>query len=218
MRSGGPQVNDHPLRRLDAVSAQYRPKLPNPQFAGRAAFAEREGQLRIVSRRRRQTALVFEQGPPLSSLSGPGVVGGIVCTRVATIAVAILCTATVASAQAPSPLPSRLVGQYTLKADRYNETSVMPIDLEDIKVNGEMVTGIVANYRGAGGNCVSNKTRFTGTYKNGQLSALSMPMLNQSADGKPCAGIAINVRVSAGRASGTYKVGDQNGPIEFEAK
>ena len=140
------------------------------------------------------------------------------CTRIIVIAVAMLCTATVASARNPDPLPGRLVGQYTLAADRYNKTNVMPIDLEDIKVNGEMVTGIVANYRSAAGNCVSNKTRFNGTYKNGQLSVLSMPMASRSADGRPCAGIVINVRVSAGRARGTYKVGDQNGPIEFEAK
>lgn len=103
-------------------------------------------------------------------------------------------------------------------ADKFNKINVMPVDLVDIKVNGEMVTGIVANYRSAAGNCVSNKTRFNGTYKNGQLSILSKPMVNQSADGRPCAGIVINVRVSAGRARGTYKVGDQNGPIEFEAK
>jgi hypothetical protein len=105
-----------------------------------------------------------------------------------------------------------------LAADRYNKTTVMPIDLENIKVNGELVTGIVANYRSAAGNCVSDKTPFNGTYKNGQLSVLSMSMVNKSAAGRPCAGIVINVTVSAGRASGTYKVGDQSGPIEFEAK
>ena len=138
--------------------------------------------------------------------------------RITVIAVAMLCTATVASAQNPVPLPGRLVGQYTLAADRYNKTTVMPVDLEDIKANGEMVTGIVANYRSAAGNCVSDKTPFSGTYKSGQLSILSMPMVNRSADGGPCAGIVINVRVSAGRASGTYNVGGQNGPIEFEAK
>lgn len=140
------------------------------------------------------------------------------CTRMIVIAVAMLCTATVASARNPDPLPGRLVGQYTLAADRYNKISVMPIELDDIKVNGEMVTGIVANYRSSAGSCVSSKTRFNGTYKNGQLSILSMPMVNRSADGRPCAGIVINVKVSAGRARGTYKAGDQSGSIEFEAK
>lgn len=53
--------------------------------------------------------------------------GAIVYTR---IAVAMLCTATVASAQNPERLPGRLVGQYTLVADRYNKTNVMPVDLE----------------------------------------------------------------------------------------
>ena len=139
-------------------------------------------------------------------------------TRITVIAVAMLCTATVASARNPDPLPGRLVGQYTLAAGRYNKTNAMPVDLEDIKVNGEVVTGIVANYRSAAGNCISDKTPFNGTYKNGQLSVMSMPMVNQLADGRPCGGIVINVKVSAGRARGTYKVGGQNGPIEFEAK
>lgn len=94
----------------------------------------------------------------------------------------------------------------------------MPVDLVDIKVNGEVVTGTVANYSSAAGNCVSDKTPFNGTYKKGQLSIMSMPMVNKLADGRPCAGIVINVKVSTGRASGTYKVGAQRGPIEFEAK
>ncbi len=139
-------------------------------------------------------------------------------THLTVIAVVLLCTATIASAQNPDPLPGRLVGQYTLAAGKYNKTNIMPVDLVDIKVNGEVVTGIVANYSSAMGNCISDKTPFNGTYKKGQLSIMSMPMVSRIADGRPCAGIVIKVKVSAGRASGTYKAGTQMGRIEFEVK
>jgi len=142
----------------------------------------------------------------------------IVYTRFTVVVLAALCTATAATAQNPDPLPGRLVGQYTLVAGRNNKINVVPLELADIKVEGEKVTGIVANYRSPAGNCISDKTPFNGTYQNGQLIIKSMPMVSQFADGRPCGGIAINVKVSAGRANGTFKVGAQEGPIAFEAK
>jgi hypothetical protein len=85
-------------------------------------------------------------------------------------------------------------------------------------MDGAIVTGIVANYRSPNGNCVAEKTPFNGTYQDGRLSIKSMPLVSHRPDGNPCGPVVIDVKVSAGRASGTYKAGPLEGPIDFEAK
>jgi len=139
-------------------------------------------------------------------------------TRCIIIAVAMLCIAMVANAQNPEPLPGRLVGNYMVVTGGRNRINVAPVELADIKVDGEKVTGIVATYRNPSGYCVADKTPFTGTYQNGQLSIKSMPLVSRRPDAETCGGIVINVKVSAGRASGTYQTGQREGTIEFEAK
>jgi len=138
--------------------------------------------------------------------------------RVTAVALAALCAATVASAQNPDPLPGRLVGNYTVVTGGKNKLNVVPVELTDIKTDGGKVTGIVANYRSPNGNCVAEKTPFNGTYQDGKLSIKSMQLVSQRPDGNPCGVVVIDVKVSAGRASGTYKAGPLEGPIEFEAK
>ena len=101
---------------------------------------------------------------------------------------------------------------------RNNKLNVVPVELTDIKLNGERVTGIVASYRSPNGYCVADKTPFTGTYHAGQLSIKSTALVSQRPDGNPCGSVFIDVKLNAGRASGTYKAGPLEGPIEFEAK
>jgi hypothetical protein len=131
---------------------------------------------------------------------------------------AVVCASTVAVAQNPDPLPGRLVGSFSVTTGGKNKLNVVPVELTDIKLNGEKVTGIVANYRSPNGYCVSDKTPFTGTYQGGRLSIKSAALVSQRPDGNPCGSVLIDVKVSAGRASGTYKAGPLEGPIEFEAK
>jgi hypothetical protein len=134
------------------------------------------------------------------------------------LALAALCTATAATAQNPDPLPGRLVGSYSVAVGGNNKLKVVPVELTDIKADGGKVTGIVANYRSPNGNCVAEKTPFNGTYQDGQLSIKSMPLASNRPDGNPCGSVVISVKVSAGRAVGTYKGGPLEGPIEFDAK
>lgn len=138
-------------------------------------------------------------------------------TRFAVPLVALVCAATVAMAQNPDPLPGRLVGSFSVTTGN-NKLNVVPVELTDIKLDGEKVTGIVANYRSPNGFCVADKTPFTGTYQAGQLSIKSKALVSQRPDGNPCGSVLINVSLSAGRAKGTYKAGPLEGPIEFEAK
>jgi hypothetical protein len=138
--------------------------------------------------------------------------------RPCVFALAILCTATVATAQNPDPLPARLTGSYTVMVGANNKMKQVPVELTDIKMDGGKVTGIVANYRSPNGNCVADKTPFDGTYKDGQLSIKSTTLVSQRPDGNPCGSVFFDVKVSAGRASGTYKAGPLGGPIEFDAK
>jgi hypothetical protein len=139
-------------------------------------------------------------------------------TRFAVLALAVACTAPVASAQNSEPLPGQLVGSFSVTRGANNRRAVVPVELTNIKLDGAKVTGIVSNYRSPNGYCVADKTPFNGTFQDGQLSIKSMPLMSQRPDGGPCGGITINVKVSAGRATGTYSAGALAGPIEFEAK
>jgi hypothetical protein len=132
----------------------------------------------------------------------------------------MLCVTTVASSQNPETLPGRLVGGYTESYGKAGKTAILPVELTNIKSEGERVTGVVAEYRSRLGNCVSDMTPFEGTYKDGQLSIKSKAMMSQRADGTPCGGIVINVKISAGRAVGTFGGGnkDRGIPIELEAR
>ena len=140
------------------------------------------------------------------------------CTRLVVLMLGLVYAATVAIAQSPDPLPGRLMGSFSVTTGGKNKLNVVPVELTDIKLNGEKVTGIVANYRSPNGYCVADKTPFTGTYQAGQLSIKSTALVSQRPDGNPCGGVVIDVKVSAGRASGTYKAGPLEGPIDFEAK
>ena len=138
--------------------------------------------------------------------------------RITVVALTALCAATVAGAQNPDPLPGRLVGTYAVTTGGNNKINVVPVELTEIKVAEERVSGIVANYRTPNGFCISENTPFNGTYQNGMLSVRSRPLVSQSPDGRPCGPVIINVKFSAGRASGTYKMGPLEGTIDLEAK
>jgi len=139
--------------------------------------------------------------------------------KVAAIAIFVSVMSTSATAQAPVPLPGKLVGEYLFTSPSGKKRSVVPVELTDIKAEGDKVSGIVSNYRSHDGNCVSDNTPFSGTYQDGLLSIKSKPMTSKKADGAPCAGIVINVKLSGGHATGTFGAGKDNGTaIDFDAK
>jgi hypothetical protein len=137
------------------------------------------------------------------------------CKGFAVVALALICPAVGANAQNPDPLPGRLVGSYSVTVGG-NKTRMGQVELTDVKVTREKVTGILATYRSPNDICFADKTPFDGSYQNGLLTIKSMPLVSQRPDSHPCAGIAIKVNVSAGRASGTYKAGPLEGLIELE--
>ena len=121
-------------------------------------------------------------------------------------------------AQTSAPLPAKLAGQYLWENNRKeSRVEVIPVELSEITTIGDYVKGVVS-YRSPVGNCVSDNTAFKGTYKDGVLSIKSDKMKSNFADGRPCGGIAIEVKVDGRRASGTMKVGSAVFPIELESK
>ena len=121
-------------------------------------------------------------------------------------------------AQTSAPLPGKLAGQYDWHSSNNRKISAIPVELSAITAEGENVKGVLSAYRSPAGNCVSENTAFNGTYKDGALSIKSGPLKSQFADGRPCGGIAIEVKLDGGRASGTLTVGSEVSPIDLEAK
>lgn len=139
--------------------------------------------------------------------------------RFAPIAIFVSVMSTIANAQAPVPLPSKLVGHYFATSPSGKKPFVVPVELTEIKTDGDKVSGIVSNYRTPPGKCVADNTPFSGTYQDGLLSIKSKPMTSQKADGATCAGIVINVKLSGGHAIGTLGLGKDTGiAIELDAK
>jgi hypothetical protein len=121
-------------------------------------------------------------------------------------------------AQPSAPLPGKLAGQYEWHGPTNRKSATIPVELSAVTADGENVKGIVSAYRTPLGNCVSDNTPFTGTYKDGVLSIKSGPLRSQWADGRACGGIAIAVKLDGGRGDGTLKLGNESFPIYLEAK
>ena len=121
-------------------------------------------------------------------------------------------------AQTSAPLPGRLAGQYDWHNSTNRRISAISVELSEITAEGENVKGVLSAYRSPAGNCVSENTAFNGTYKDGALSIKSGRLKSQFADGRPCGGIAIEVKLDGGRASGILKAGSEVSSIYLEAK
>ena len=121
-------------------------------------------------------------------------------------------------AQTAAPLPGKLAGKYDWHSRDNRRIVAIAVELSEITTDGENVKGVVSAYRSPVGNCVSENTAFNGTYKDGALSIKSGPLKSQFADGRPCGGIAIEVKLDGGRASGILKVGSEVSSIYLEAK
>jgi hypothetical protein len=121
-------------------------------------------------------------------------------------------------AQTAAPLPGKLAGKYDWHSRDNRRIVAIAVELSEITTDGENVKGVVSAYRSPVGNCVSENTAFKGTYKDGALSIKSGPLKSQFADGRACGGIAIEVKLDGGRASGTLTVGSEVSPIDLEAK
>ena len=121
-------------------------------------------------------------------------------------------------AQTSAPLPGKLAGQYDWHSRDNRRIVAIAVELSEITTDGENVKGVVSAYRSPAGNCVSENTAFKGTYKDGALSIKSGSLKSQFADGRACGGIAIEVKLDGGRASGTLTVGSEVSSINLEAK
>ena len=120
-------------------------------------------------------------------------------------------------AQTSIPLPGKLSGHYDWQSSSNRKSFTISVELSEITTDGENVKGVVSAYRSPAGNCVSENTAFNGTYKDGALNIKSDPLKSQWADGRACGGIAIEVKLDGGRASGTLKAGEVSS-IYLEAK
>ena len=121
-------------------------------------------------------------------------------------------------AQTSAPLPGKLAGHYDWHSRDNMRIFAISVELSEITTDGENVKGVVSAYRSPLGNCVSDNTAFKGTYKDGALSIKSGSLKSQFADGRACGGIAIEVKLDGGRASGTVTVGSEVSSINLEAK
>jgi hypothetical protein len=133
------------------------------------------------------------------------------------LALVAFSTITIAIAQTAPPLPGRLVGAY--KTSTGHRGNVVPVELTNIKTDGEKVTGVVSNYRTVSGSCVADNTPFTGTYRDGVLSIRSERMVTQKAEGTDCGRMVLNAKFSNGWFNGTFGLGKDSGiAIELEPK
>ena len=121
-------------------------------------------------------------------------------------------------AQPAAPLPGKLSGEYQWRSSAGKKNLAIPVELSQITADGENVKGVVSAYRSPGGNCVSENTAFNGTYKDGALKIKSSPLKSEFADGRPCGGVAIEVKLDGGEGSGTLKAGSDVSSIFLKAK
>jgi hypothetical protein len=111
------------------------------------------------------------------------------------------------------------VGEYFQQSGGGKKRWVVPVELSEIKAEGDKVSGVVSKYQTPNGGCVASNTPFSGTYQDGVLSIKSKPMTSQKADGSNCGGIEVHVKLTGGHAVGTFGQGSDKGiQIEFDAK
>ena len=122
----------------------------------------------------------------------------------------------IAMAQTSPPLPSTLAGQYLWRSASGHRMKSIPVELTSIVVDGENVQGVVSQYSSPAANCISENTPFKGTYKDGSLRIKSAPLKSQFSDGRPCGGVAMELKLDGRRASGT--IGGEAYPLDLEAK
>jgi len=129
---------------------------------------------------------------------------------------AAVASAAATTVRAAERLPENLIGQYASRSEHLSK--VIPVELSNIKVTGQKVTGVVSRYTNGNGTCAANSTPFTGTYKDGVLSIKSRTITSRR-NGVNCGRIVLNAKVSGGRVVGTFGLGADNGtPIELAAK
>jgi hypothetical protein len=126
----------------------------------------------------------------------------LVHSRLACVA---LFVAPLAAAQTAPSLPGKLSGAGMVSGS--HRGTVNPVELSQIKQDGDQVTGIISNYRTTNGNCEANNTPFTGTYVNGSLKIKSSRLESRKFDGSNCGPLSIDATYDNGSLSGTYGVG-----------
>ena len=130
-------------------------------------------------------------------------------SRISALSLMLFFGITSAFAQTAPPLTAKLVGSYQTSTG--HRANVVPVELSDIKVDGDRVTGIISNYQTVSGNCIAKNTPFTGTYRDGTLAIQSERMVSQKADGTNCGGMVLNAKFDGKSFSGTFGLGKDNG-------
>jgi hypothetical protein len=138
--------------------------------------------------------------------------------QVISIGAALLIGNALVVAQTSAPLPTKLGGSYLYKYRNSWKSAVIPVELSEIAIDGENVRGILSSYRSPAGNCISDNTAFSGTYKDGVLRLKSQPFKSQFADGRPCGGATIEVKLEGGHATGTLMTGSEVSMLDLDAK
>jgi hypothetical protein len=91
---------------------------------------------------------------------------------------------------------------------------VVPVELAQIKQEGDKVTGVISSFHTPNGQCEANETPFVGTYAGGVLSIKSMRLESKKADGGSCGPMFIEATYSNGGLAGTYRIGERGPRID----
>jgi hypothetical protein len=135
--------------------------------------------------------------------------------RVPLLALALLSMlASTAFAEDALPLPDKMKGAGTVSGTRRG--FVNPMDLSQIKQDGDKVTGVISDYRYVNGQCEANNTPFAGTYAGGVLAGKSARLETKKADGASCGMVYIEATYSNGSLVGTYRIGQEGNRINIE--
>ena len=119
-----------------------------------------------------------------------------------------------ALAQDAPPLPDKLKGAGTYSGTRRG--TVNPMELSQIKQDGDKVTGVISDYRYANGQCEANNTPFAGTYTGGVLNIKSARLESKKADGANCGMLYIEATYGNGSLAGTYRTGQEGNRFNIE--
>ena len=133
----------------------------------------------------------------------------------------ILCCNSLALAQPSSaPLKANLVGQYTWNAPGGGmKSGSFDVELSQIKIDGESVSGILSKFRNPNGRCVADNTPLKGSYKDGTLSLETDPLKSQMGNQETCRSVKIQVKLEGGRGDGLLTLGNNTGwPLYLESK
>ena len=137
--------------------------------------------------------------------------------QVILIGAALLIGNALVVAQTSAPPPTKLGGTYFYNYRMSSWSVVIPVELSEITADGENVRGVLSNYRSPAGNCISDNTAFSGAYKDGVLRIKSQPLKSQFADGRPCGGATIEIKLEGGHATGTLMTGSEVSMLDLDA-